>query len=391
MRTINIFGVTGSIGQSTLNVLNFQSREEKFKVNVLSCNNNVELLAHNCISCHADYAVVTNANKYVELKNALFGSKVVPLAGPESLIEVAEERVDWTMNAIVGFAGLQPSLASAKCGTVLALANKESLVCAGDLLTRCIQESGSSLIPVDSEHSAVFQCLQNQTAHSVDKIILTASGGPFRGWSISDMEEVSLQQAVAHPNWSMGTRISIDSATMFNKALEVIEAKYLFDIPLDKIEVLVHPESIVHSMVQYNDGSIMAQLGTPDMRGAIGYALNFPRRCPLPVENLNLAKVGSLTFEEVNHINFPALKLAYSAIRRGPLFGAVLNAAKEKALDKFISGEIQFLEITLLVQAVLDSRDILELEGESAESIDTVIYANSLTRRVTDKMKLKRI
>ena len=391
MRTINIFGVTGSIGQSTLDVVNFQSRDEKFKVNALSSNNNVELLAHNCISCHADYAIITNPTKYIELKNALFGSRVVPLAGTESLIEVAEERVDWTMNAIVGFAGLQPSLASSKCGTVLALANKESLVCAGDLLTSCIQESGGTLIPVDSEHSAVFQCLQNETANSVDKIILTASGGPFRGWSISDMEGVSLQQAIAHPNWSMGTRISIDSATMFNKALEVIEAKYLFDIQLDKIEVLVHPESIVHSMVQYNDGSVMAQLGTPDMRGAIGYSLNFPRRCPLPVDTLDLAKVGSLNFEAVNHINFPALKLAYSAIRRGPLFGAVLNAAKEKALDKFISGEIKFVEITLLVQAVLDSSDIVELEGESAENIDSVIYANSLTRRVTDRIKFKRI
>ena len=388
MRTVNIFGVTGSIGQSTLDVINFQSLEENFQINALTSYNNVELLAQNCISHSAVHAVIANPDKYLELKEALFGTKVVPLAGAESLIEVAEIKVDWTINAIVGFAGLRPSLASAKSGTVLALANKESLVCGGDLLTLCVKDSGSTLLPVDSEHSAVFQCLQNENSNSVDKVILTASGGPFRKWSVSEMRTATLQQAVAHPNWSMGTRISIDSATMFNKALEVIEAKYLFNLSIDDIEVLVHPESIVHSMVQYKDGSIIAQLGSPDMRGAIGYSLNYPRRLSLPVDNLDLATIGSLNFAKVDHVKFPALKLAYDSVRRGPLFGAVLNAAKEIALDRFISGEIKFLQMTTLVQAVLDSNDIVELEGHNAENIDSIIYADFLARRICEGINL---
>ena len=388
MRTLNIFGVTGSIGQSTLDVINFQSSVENFQINAMTSHSNVELLAQNCIAYGARYAVIANPNKYRELKDALLGTKVVPLAGIESLIQVAEIKVDWTINAIVGFAGLRPSLASAKSGTVLALANKESLVCAGDLLIRCVKDNGSILLPVDSEHSAIFQCLQNETSESVDKVILTASGGPFRKWSVSEMRTATLQQAITHPNWSMGARISIDSATMFNKALEVIEAKYLFDLAIDDIEVLVHPESIVHSMVQYKDGSIIAQLGNPDMRGAIGYSLNHPRRRPLPVDSLDLATIGSLNFAKVDHVKFPALKLAYDSVSRGPLFGAVLNAAKEIALDKFISGEIKFLQMTELVQAVLDSNEILELEGNDAKDLDSVIYADFLARRICKGINL---
>ena len=388
MRTVNIFGVTGSIGQSTLDVINFQSSVENFQINALTSHSNFELLAQNCITYGARYAVIANPNKYRELKDALSGTKVVPLAGIESLIQVAEIKVDWTINAIVGFAGLKPSLASAKSGTVLALANKESLVCAGDLLTRSVKDNGSTLLPVDSEHSAIFQCLQNETYESVDKVILTASGGPFRKWSVNEMKTATLQQAITHPNWSMGARISIDSATMFNKALEVIEAKYLFDLPIDDIEVLVHPESIVHSMVQYKDGSIIAQLGSPDMRGAIGYSLNHPRRLPLPVDNLDLATIGSLNFAKVDSVKFPALKLAYDSVSRGPLFGAVLNAAKEIALDKFISGEIKFLQMTALVRAVLDSNEIVELEGNDAKDLDSVTYADLLARRICEGINL---
>lgn len=388
MRTINIFGVTGSIGQSTLDVINYQSSDEEFNVNALTANDNVDLLARNCIACKADYAVITNPKKYLELKNALSGTQVVPLSGQEGLLQVAKIKVDWTMNAIVGFAGLQSSLTSVQCGTVLALANKESLVCAGDLLTKFVRESGSTLLPVDSEHSAVFQCLKNESENSVDKVILTASGGPFRKWLIDEMRVATLEQAVAHPNWSMGTKISIDSATMFNKALEVIEAKHLFNLKIEQIEVIVHPESIVHSMVQYTDGSVIAQLGNPDMKGAIGYSLNYPDRRSLPVKKLDLARVGSLTFEDVDHIRFPALNLAYSAVRRGPLFGTVLNAAKEVALDKFIAGEIQFLEICTLVREAFDSKYILELDGCSADSVDSIMHADFLTRRVTKGIKL---
>ena len=388
MRTLNIFGVTGSIGQSTLDVINFQSSVENFQINALTSHSNVELLAQNCIAYDAKYAVIVNPNKYRELKDALVGTKVVPLAGIDSLIQVAEIKVDWTINAIVGFAGLRPSLASAKSGTVLALANKESLVCACDLLIRCVKDNGSTLLPVDSEHSAIFQCLQNETSESVDKVILTASGGPFRKWSVSEMRTATVQQAITHPNWSMGARISIDSATMFNKALEVIEAKYLFNLAIDDIEVLVHPESIVHSMVQFKDGSIIAQLGSPDMRGAIGYSLNHPRRRPLPVCNLDLATIGSLNFAKVDHVKFPALKLAYDSVSRGPLFGAVLNAAKEIALDKFISGEIKFLQMTALVQAVLDCKEIAELEGNDTKDLDSVIYADLLARRICEGINL---
>jgi len=388
LRTLNIFGVTGSIGQSTLDVINFQSSVENFQINALTSHSNVELLTQNCIAYDAKYAVIVNPNKYRELKDALLGTKVVPLAGIDSLIQVAEIKVDWTINAIVGFAGLRPSLASAKSGTVLALANKESLVCAGDLLIRCVKDNGSILLPVDSEHSAIFQCLQNETSESVDKVILTASGGPFRKWSVSEMRTATLQQAITHPNWSMGTRISIDSATLFNKALEVIEAKYLFNLAIDDIEVLVHPESIVHSMVQYKDGSIIAQLGSPDMRGAIGYSLNHPIRRPLPVDNLDLATIGSLNFAKVDHVKFPALKLAYDSVSRGPLFGAVLNAAKEIALDKFISGEIKFLQMTALVQAVLDCNEIAELEGNDTKDLDSVIYADLLARRICEGINL---
>ena len=388
MRSINIFGVTGSIGQSTLDVINHQSSDERLKINALTSNNNVELLAQSSIAFGADYAAIANPDKYLELKSALSGSDVMPLSGPESLLQVAEIEVDWTMNAIVGFAGLQPSLASAKSSKVLALANKESLVCGGDLLTRCIKKNGGTLIPVDSEHSAIFQCLKNENRELVNKVILTASGGPFRRWSIPEMKVATLAQAVAHPNWSMGTRISIDSATMFNKALEVIEAKHLFNLSIDEIHVLIHPESIVHSMVQFIDSSVIAQLGTPDMKGAIGYSLNYPTRRSLPILNLDLAKIGSLNFEEVNHTNFPALNLAYDSLTRGPLFGAILNAAKEIALDKFISGEIQFLQITSIVRAVLESNDILEFEGKHTENIDDVIYADALARRLTNSIHL---
>ena len=319
MRTVNIFGVTGSIGKSTLEVLKFQSSFEEIKIKALTSNNNVDILAKNALDHNAEFAVVANPDRYQELKDALFGSSVVPLAGTESLIDVAQINVDWTMNAIVGFAGLEPSIAIARTGKVLALANKESIVCGGDFLMNIVKESGSTLLPVDSEHSAVYQCLKNEKIQSVEKIILTASGGPFRKWTTNEIQKATLDQAVAHPNWTMGTRISIDSATMFNKALEVIEAKYLFNVPIEDIEVVVHPESIVHSMVRFNDGSVIAQLGTPDMKGAISYALNHPERLLSPIERLDLTKIGTLNFEEVNLNKFPALDLAYSSLKRGAL------------------------------------------------------------------------
>ena len=388
MKTVNIFGVTGSIGRSTLDVINFQDSSEQIKINALSANNNVELLARHSVEYNATYAVIADSLKYQELKNALSGTSVTPLAGSKCLKEVAELGADWTMNAIVGFAGLEPSIACAKTGKTLALANKESLVCGGDLLNNTIKRYGGTLLPVDSEHSAVFQCLKNEKAASLKRIILTASGGPFRDWPIARIKNATLKEAVAHPNWSMGTRISIDSATMFNKALEVIEAKYLFNLPITDIEVLVHPESILHSMVNFCDGSIIAQLAVPDMRGAIGFAYNYPRRLPLPVEHLKLEKIGSLNFESVDKKKFPALDIAYNSIERGALFGAIINAAKEIALDKFILGEIKFLDITLLVQKVLESKEIVGLENKNACKFDDILYADLLTRDIARIMKL---
>ena len=388
MKKVNVFGVTGSIGNSTLDILNFHSSSQEIRVNALSANNNVKLLAQHSIAHKAKYAIISNPAKYKELKNALSGTDVVPLAGSKSLIEIAEQRVDWTMNAIVGFAGLAPSLASARSGTVLALANKESLVCGGDLLNKVVREFNSTLLPVDSEHSAVFQCLRNEHLHSLDKIILTASGGPFRTWSMDRIRKATLKEALAHPNWKMGARISIDSATMFNKALEVIEAKYLFNLPIRKIEVIVHPESILHSMVSFLDGSMLAQLGVPDMKGAIGFAFNYPKRLPLPVDRLKLEEIRILKFEAVNKKKFPALEMAYNCVERGPLFGTVLNAAKEIALDKFISGEIKFLDITYLVKRVLDSKEISDVEAKNADKFEDILTVDSLTREVSKAIRL---
>ena len=388
VKSINIFGVTGSIGRSTLTTIDSLSDRNEIKINALSAHNNVMDLAKKSVQQKASYAVITNPDKYSELKDALFGTNIIPLAGSESLIEIAEQAVDWTMNAIVGFSGLEPSLAIAKTGKVLALANKESLVCGGDLLNQTLQEHGSMLIPVDSEHSAVFQCLKSESKDAVAKIILTASGGPFRNWPISKMKNATLEEALAHPNWDMGARISIDSASMFNKALEVIEAKYLFNMPMENIEVLVRPESILHSMVSFCDGSVIAQLGVPDMVGAIGYALNYPTRRPLPIKQLRLEEIGSLTFKSVDLEKFPALELAYKSVARGNLFGAILNAAKEIALDKFIAREIKFMDITTIVERVLESKEILSLEFKSATQFEDILNADLLSRNIARTVSL---
>lgn len=353
-RKVSIFGATGSIGQNTVSLLQHQGGAKAYDVVALTGSENIRLLARQARELDARIAVTARSDLLDALRRELEGSGIVAAAGPSALIEAAAMPVDWTMLAIVGAAGLAPGLESAKHGTTLALANKESLVCAGALFLRACQQSGARLLPVDSEHSAIHQAIAGEKGAHLERVILTASGGPFRDLSLEKMANVTRAEARAHPNWDMGERISIDSATMFNKALEVIEAKVLFDLDPAQIEVIVHPQSIIHSMAGFTDGSIIAQLGPPDMRGAIGYALNWPDRRGLPVERLDFAMLGRLDFQPVDHDRFPAVGLAYAAARAGGLAGAVFNAAKEVALDGFIAEQIGFLDMSRLVAHVFE-------------------------------------
>jgi 1-deoxy-D-xylulose-5-phosphate reductoisomerase len=361
-RRISILGATGSIGCNTVTLVEQQGGAEVYEVVALSGAGNVELLAEQARRLQARIAVTATEDRLDALRAALAGSGIEAAAGPAALAAAAAEPVDWAMSAIVGVAGLAPGLRLAEHGGVLALANKESLVCAGDLLRRTCSAHGTCLIPVDSEHSAIFQALRGERRDEIERLILTASGGPFRDWTRGRMAGVSPAEARAHPNWSMGERISIDSATMFNKALEIIEARALFDVGPEQIEVLVHPQSIVHSMVRFRDGAIIAHLGPSDMRGAIGYALNWPERLALPVERIDFTALGRLEFAAADPERFPALRLARQVLAYGGLAGAVFNAAKEAALDAFIQGEIGFLDMAVLVEHVLD-----ELGPEAAE------------------------
>ncbi|MBB5514716.1 1-deoxy-D-xylulose-5-phosphate reductoisomerase [Rubricella aquisinus] len=376
-RRISIFGSTGSIGVNTVDLITRQGGADAYDVVALTGASNIALLAEQAVALQADVAVTARADKRDALEAALAGTGIEAAAGPEALIAAAARPADWIMSAIVGAAGLAPTLEAARQGSVLALANKESLVCAGDLLLREVAAAGTRLLPVDSEHSAVFQCLRGESRAALDRVILTASGGPFRDWTRDQMARATLAEAVAHPNWDMGQRISIDSASMFNKALEVIEAKYLFDIQPDQIEVLVHPQSIVHSLVGFTDGSVIAQLGPPDMRGAIGYALNYPERRALPVERLDLAKLACLDFRHGDAERFPALRLARKALEMGGLSGAILNAAKEAAMDAFIAGRIGFLDMADHVESALDA---LSAAADPTYSLEHVIAVDARAR-----------
>lgn len=354
MRRISIFGATGSVGQNTVSLIAEQGGPEAYDVVALTGAGNVALLASQALALRARIAVTAIPDRLPALEQALAGSGIAAAAGPDAIADAASEPVDWAMSAIVGAAGVVPSLRLARHGGVLALANKETLVCAGELLRRTCDAAGTRLIPVDSEHSAIFQALRGEAATEVERLILTASGGPFRDWSTARMAVVTPAQARAHPNWDMGERISIDSATMFNKALEMVEAQALFDVAADRIEVVVHPQSIVHSMVGFRDGSIIAQLGPSDMRGPIGFALNWPDRSDLPVQRLDFATIGRLDFAPGDPERFPALRLAREVMRMGGLSGAVFNAAKESALDAFLAGRIGFLDMAVLVEHVLE-------------------------------------
>jgi 1-deoxy-D-xylulose-5-phosphate reductoisomerase len=375
---ITILGSTGSIGVSTLDVLG--QLGDGYAVDALSGNGNIELLASQARQVRARLAVTADESRYHDLKQALSGTGIEAAAGRSGLAEAAAGDSSWVMAAIVGTAGLAPTLAAAKRGANIALANKECLVSAGDLFVKAVKDGGGALLPVDSEHNAVFQVLQENHRHALERIILTASGGPFRTWTREQMANVTAATARAHPNWSMGLKISIDSASLFNKALEMIEAKHLFDVRPGQIEVIVHPQSIIHSMVGYADGSVLAQLGCPDMRTAIGYALSYPSRPVLNVERLDFAKLSRLDFEAPDEERFPAIRLARLAMERGGLQGAVLNGAKEVALDAFIEGRIGFLDMADITEAVMDR--LVGLAG--ASSMEDVFAADEEARRLAN-------
>ena len=379
-RTVSIFGSTGSIGCNTVELLVQQGGVDAYDVKVVTGAKNVHLLAQQAISLNADIAVTADETLLGALQEALKGTEISAAAGTEALKDAAKINVDWGMSAIVGSAGLAPTLELAKQAGILALANKESLVCAGELVKATCAKSGCKLVPVDSEHSAVFQALQGANGDDISRIILTTSGGPFRDWTREEMADVTLEQALAHPNFAMGQRISIDSATMFNKALEVIEATELFDVEAANVEVVVHRQQIIHSMVEYADNAIIAQLGAPDMRGAIGYAINWPNRAPLPVEKLDFGKLGRLDFATPDENLFPALRLARRVLEIGGLAGAVFNAAKESALDRFISGEIGFLDMARLVESVLEDLHLKAGQLTSLDGLEVVLAIDSEAR-----------
>ena len=352
MRRVSIFGSTGSVGQNTLDLI--RRRPNDFQVVALTGGRNIEQLAADAREFRAELAVTAYEEQYDALKAALSGTDTKVAAGNAALIDAAQLPADWIMSAIVGSAGLAPGMKALEHGTTLALANKESLVAAGPLLLATAAKHGATILPVDSEHSAVFQALVGEDVASVERVIITASGGPFRDWPVGKLARATLEQALNHPNWAMGQRITIDSASMFNKALEVIETKEFFDLKPDQIEVLVHPQSLVHAMVGYRDGALMAHLGAHDMRHAIGYALNWPERRSLPVDRLDLAKVGQLNFEAPDEVRFPTLRMAREVMEAGNLAGAVFNAAKESALDGFIAGDIGFMGMSETVAGVLE-------------------------------------
>jgi 1-deoxy-D-xylulose-5-phosphate reductoisomerase len=353
MKRISVFGATGSIGQSTLDLVKRDC--ENFDVLALSGGRNIAQLAQDAISTGAQVAVTAFDEEYPALKEALAGTTVQAAAGHNALLEAADQNADWVMSAIVGAAGLEPGLRAMQAGADLALANKESMVAAGALMRKTSAQNNVALLPVDSEHSAVFQALIGESRDSVERVILTASGGAFRDWSYNDLARATPEQAATHPNWNMGQRITIDSASMFNKSLEVIEAKELFDLRSDQIEVLIHPQSLVHALVGFRDGGLMAHVGPADMRHAIGYALYHPHRKALPIERLNLADIGSLEFSAPDFKKYPALALAYEVLDIGGLSGAVYNAAKEVALDAFIDRKIGFLMMADVVRGVLEA------------------------------------
>jgi 1-deoxy-D-xylulose-5-phosphate reductoisomerase len=374
MKKVSILGATGSIGQSTLDLI--ERSPDRFEVVALTASVNAAKLADAARRTGARLAVIADESRLPELEAALRGTDCRAATGADALIEAGTGEADLVMAAIVGCAGLAPTMAAVEAGKTVALANKEALVTAGDLMTDAAARSGARLLPVDSEHNAIFQSLAGSRIEQVSRIILTASGGPFRTASTEDMRVATPAQAVAHPNWTMGAKISVDSATLMNKGLELIEAHYLFGLPSERIDILVHPQSVIHSLVEYVDGSVLAQLGSPDMRIPIAYALAWPDRMPTPAQRLNLADIARLDFGEPDLERFPALRLARQALEAGGSAPAVLNAANEVAVATFLDGRIQFPDISRLVESALERN-----ERPGPQSIEDVFEIDREVRR----------
>lgn len=388
MRRITILGATGSIGQSTIDLI--RRDPDAYDVVALTGGANIGRLAEDARALRADVAVTAHEDRLADLRAALEGTGIEAAAGRDAVIEAGARPADWVMSAIVGSAGLAPGIAALKQGATLALANKESLVCAGALVLETARKHGARLLPVDSEHSAVFQALVGEEIDAVERVIITASGGAFRDWPLEKLRHATLEQASSHPNWDMGQRITIDSASMFNKALELIETREYFGVDPGKIEVVVHPESLIHALVGFRDGALMAHVGAPDMRHAIGYALHWPERRGLPVPRLDLAQVGQLNFRAPDEARYPALRLARQVMARGGLAGAAFNAAKERSLDAFIAGRIGFLEMASVVEAVLDRLEARPGLIDAAMTLDNVVQTDHLARACADDVMAER-
>jgi len=388
MRRVSILGATGSIGQNTIDLI---ARDlPAYDVVALTGGHNVAQLASDAKRLGAEIAVTAYDADLPALRDHLKGSGIEAAAGVQALTEAAARPADWVMSAIVGAAGLAPGLAALEAGATLALANKESLVCAGALIKATAERHNTRLLPVDSEHSAVFQALIGEDIAAVERIIITASGGAFRDWPLEKLATATLEQASSHPNWDMGQRITIDSASMFNKALELIETKEYFGVSAKQIETIVHPQSLVHALVGFRDGALMAHVGPHDMRHAIGFALHWPERRDLPVERLDLARIGSLDFHAPDETRYPALRLARDVMETGGLSGAVFNAAKERCLDAFIEKRLGFTQMAEVVETVLDQMIAKSGLINDTMTLDTVLSVDQVTRRAADEIIAKK-
>ena len=381
VRSVTVLGSTGSVGTQTIELL--AADPDSFRVRALVAGRNTTLLAQQAIALRAEVAVVSDPGAYAALRDALAGTGIEVAAGADAVVEAACLQADWTMAAITGAAGLASTLAAIRRGGYVALANKEALVCAGDVMLRAVREAGATLLPVDSEHNAIFQSLADGNRGAVEKIVLTASGGPFRTASLEDMARATPDAALRHPVWSMGAKISIDSATMMNKGLELIEAARLFDLDETAIDVLVHPQSIIHGMVYYHDGSVLAQLGSPDMRIPIAHTLAWPRRMATTSRRLDLAAIGRLEFAPPDLIRFPALRLAREVLQAGGGTPTILNAANEIAVEAFLQRRVGFLDIAETVSRVLQ-----QLGTPRADTLDDVIGLDATARRLAQTLML---